>query len=388
MRFEGQLDVDDNGKVDATSQGDSDVALLDVNRRGFPGSNIGVISGPGWQDVRSVVIDSAGNRFLGGSFELQTDFDPSASTKVRRSVADSRDAFLMSVDTSGALRWAHTIGGPANDLAMDVDLRSTGDILFTAQFTDLIDAAASDIILHDVAGQNSDALLMTVTSDGKLRQMNVYGGPGDDRILESTIVPDGRVIVGGWFSDFITIPTAFSTIRLDSQGGKDSFVAQLAAQRDVLPGDFDGSRSVTGDDIDLLLAAIRRGVETSRFDLNGDGKCNFYDSNQLIVNVLRSAFGDSNLDRVFDSGDLVQIFSAGEFEDGIPGNSGWADGDWNGDGDFDTADLVLAFQSGSYVSAAFPNQPGRATVDQIFASLTDNNRKRFRQVTACLTAEL
>ncbi len=58
--------------------------------------------------------------------------------------------------------------------------------------------------------------------------------------------------------------------------------------------------------------------------------------------------GDSNRDGVFDSGDLVQVFSAGEYEDLLDNNSSWEDGDWNGDGDFDSSDLVLAFAEGGY----------------------------------------
>jgi hypothetical protein len=62
--------------------------------------------------------------------------------------------------------------------------------------------------------------------------------------------------------------------------------------------------------------------------------------------------GDSNLDGRFDSGDLVLVFQAGQYEDAVAGNSSWAAGDWNGDGEFTTADLVLAFQLGTYVAAS------------------------------------
>ena len=58
--------------------------------------------------------------------------------------------------------------------------------------------------------------------------------------------------------------------------------------------------------------------------------------------------GDSNQDGVFNSGDLVAVFTAGEYEDDIDGNSTFEEGDWNGDGDFNTADLVFAFQTGDY----------------------------------------
>ena len=63
---------------------------------------------------------------------------------------------------------------------------------------------------------------------------------------------------------------------------------------------------------------------------------------------------DVNDDGVFDSSDLIVIFQAGEYEDGIFGNSTFEEGDWNGDGDFDSSDLVLAFQRDSYVGVARP----------------------------------
>lgn len=66
--------------------------------------------------------------------------------------------------------------------------------------------------------------------------------------------------------------------------------------------------------------------------------------------------GDSNRDGVFDSSDLVLVFAAGQYEDGIVGNSTFETGDWDGDGDFTTGDLVYAFSQGSYQSAAMPIQ--------------------------------
>lgn len=62
--------------------------------------------------------------------------------------------------------------------------------------------------------------------------------------------------------------------------------------------------------------------------------------------------GDSNLSGTFDTADLLQIFQAGEYEDGVAQNSSWSTGDWNADGEFDTSDLVVANQAGSYVAAA------------------------------------
>ncbi|MCA9153043.1 MAG: hypothetical protein KDA92_27260, partial [Planctomycetales bacterium] len=68
--------------------------------------------------------------------------------------------------------------------------------------------------------------------------------------------------------------------------------------------------------------------------------------------LVSTVVGDVTGDGVFNSSDLVAIFTAGEYEDGIAGNSTYNEGDWNGDGDFTTADLVLAFQAGTYVAEA------------------------------------
>ncbi|MEZ6120971.1 MAG: hypothetical protein R3C28_30990 [Pirellulaceae bacterium] len=72
----------------------------------------------------------------------------------------------------------------------------------------------------------------------------------------------------------------------------------------------------------------------------------------MIKRILLTDFGDANLDGRFDSKDLIAVFQAGEYEDGIDGNSGWAEGDWSGDGDFDTQDLVVAFTDGGYTANA------------------------------------
>ena len=70
---------------------------------------------------------------------------------------------------------------------------------------------------------------------------------------------------------------------------------------------------------------------------------------------LSSPPGDVNNDGVFDSADLVAIFKANEYEDGVEANSTWSEGDFNGDGEFDSADLVYVFSHGSYVAAATSN---------------------------------
>ncbi len=79
---------------------------------------------------------------------------------------------------------------------------------------------------------------------------------------------------------------------------------------------------------------------------------------------LSPVLGDSSGDGVFDSVDLIIVFQAGKYEDGIPNNATFAEGDWNGDGDFDSSDLVAAFRSGSYESPP-RSQSLVAAIDQL-----------------------
>lgn len=87
-------------------------------------------------------------------------------------------------------------------------------------------------------------------------------------------------------------------------------------------------------------------------DLDGDLDVDLEDRARWVHNVKRTTFGDANLDGLFDSRDLVNVFAAGQYEDSLVDNSKWETGDWNGDCEFTTQDLVLAFQDGGYERSA------------------------------------
>lgn len=114
------------------------------------------------------------------------------------------------------------------------------------------------------------------------------------------------------------------------------------------PCDLNGDGSCDVLDIDALSAEVRNGTNNPNFDLDGDGAVNEADRVVLVESLFNTFFGDSNLDGEFNTSDFVSVFTTGEFEDGVDGNSTWATGDWNGDGDFGTGDFVLAFSAGGF----------------------------------------
>ncbi len=138
-------------------------------------------------------------------------------------------------------------------------------------------------------------------------------------------------------------------------------------------GDFNGDGLVNEIDINLLFVQMRSDDPDLSFDLTEDGKVDEDDRDELIQGILMTNYGDANLDRVFNSTDLVQVFAAGEYEDNIPLNSLWQTGDWDGNGDFDTSDLVLAFASGAYDPAAIARQVSALESAAIGAALAHDD---------------
>ena len=114
------------------------------------------------------------------------------------------------------------------------------------------------------------------------------------------------------------------------------------------PCDLTGDGKCDALDIDALSTEVRNGTNNPSFDLNGDAVVDSADRVVMVEQLLNTYFGDSNLDGEFSTADFVNVFQAGEFEDGVPGNSTWSTGDWNGDGDFGTGDFVVAFQAGGF----------------------------------------
>lgn len=83
------------------------------------------------------------------------------------------------------------------------------------------------------------------------------------------------------------------------------------------------------------------------------GNCRVeFEIDELNSFLKELAYGDVNADGVFNSGDLVEMFVAGTYEDGVPDNANWRTCDTNNDLEFSTPDLVRMFQGGAYQPTA------------------------------------
>ncbi|MCA9212054.1 MAG: pentapeptide repeat-containing protein [Planctomycetales bacterium] len=123
-------------------------------------------------------------------------------------------------------------------------------------------------------------------------------------------------------------------------------------------GDFNADGMLDVQDLDELADRIVSGFDTTEFwieamfDLDGDRFVSPSDLDTWVKELRMTWYGDANLDGEFNSKDLVQVFAANTYEDGITANSDWSTGDWNGDSEFDSSDLVKAFSDGGYERGA------------------------------------
>jgi hypothetical protein len=170
-----------------------------------------------------------------------------------------------------------------------------------------------------------------------------------DQEFHRSFVVEARIAVGQDGSHHVNLREGQGVRGVDF-GNRRLAVPPVAEVMDAVDLNHDGQLSA--GDIDLLTDIVRAGNGPKNFDLSGDGIVDGDDVDVLVRGVMGVPFGDSNLDGIFDSSDLVKVFQNGKYEDSTKGRAKWEDGDWNGDGNFDTADMVFVFQQASYISGA------------------------------------
>jgi uncharacterized protein YjbI with pentapeptide repeats len=248
------------------------------------------------------------------------------------------DSTLTNADLTGAVVTRASFGDTTSRGFTQAQLQSTAS--YQAKDLSRIGLNHNDLTGWDFSGQNLTGAnlvwsTLTHTNLTGARLMNA-NFRGEDSNLSSAIFDSASV-----YNQWTVFPDDF-----------DPVAAGLTFQATPL-GDFDGDGQV--DAIDLrLIEDLIRGVGSflnmnfHGMDVNGDGPVNVADAEMWVDEIKSTWRGDANLDGVFDTTDLVQVFAAGEYEDSLIANSTWATGDWNFDREFSTADLIVAFQGGGY----------------------------------------
>ena len=114
-----------------------------------------------------------------------------------------------------------------------------------------------------------------------------------------------------WFTDEnwrLTVPLApcENQLTLDAYDFQDNLIASdtITVSATNVLGDFDGDAWIGAGDIDLLYEEVRAGTHSAARDLNGDGLVDQRDVQELVLNIVGTRFGDTDLDGDVDQSDF------------------------------------------------------------------------------------
>lgn len=181
-----------------------------------------VAGGPLIDRAYAVATDAAGNCYVTGHFQGETaGFDG----QVVRGRGDY-DAFVVSYDKSGGLRWVRTAGGKGYDYGHGVAVDTRGDIVVAGAVVG--EAAFGDVIVPNEPGAH--LFVAKYRADGELLWAKVATGKAGGSA--HGVVVDGRdnIYIGGLSAGL----GAFGAQALSSPKGTSALVAKLDRDGQVL----------------------------------------------------------------------------------------------------------------------------------------------------------
>jgi hypothetical protein len=209
-----------------------------------------------------------------------------------------------------------------------------GQVAFTALTKGPLDELGSGIWATDASGN-----LHLVAHSGD----EFAVGPGDEREIALLKLNPGGSSEEGNLSALNDVGQLVFALSF-TDGSEAVVVATIPGSN--FAGDFNFDGKLNSLDIDDLTAQAASMTNPLRYDLNADAIVDAADISVWIKDLFHSWIGDANLDRQFNSADLVDLLAAGVYESDVA--AVWSTGDFNGSGRFSARDLLEALAEGGY----------------------------------------
>jgi hypothetical protein len=206
------------------------------------------VGGDGEDHIWKVVVDDSGNPIVLGEFTNTVKLDGVEGDITLQGSSITRN-FLAKLDpTTRKFHWAMDLDGISRretgaigflDSWDGLGVDAQGNIYFAGKFkgsatfgdTTLLSAGAKDIFITKLS------------PDGEVLWAASAGGPGEDDANDIAVGSDGKVTIGGMFSE----TADFGSTSLTAKGNNDLFVARL----DSDDGSFDWAVGAGSDTTDI-----------------------------------------------------------------------------------------------------------------------------------------
>ena len=205
--------------------------------------------------VNAVISDSVGNIYIAGQYEGQASFGNFTLT----GHGNSQEIFLAKLDSAGNFIWAKSFGGNDIEIANDITIDFSGNILITGLFRDSSFFGNQTLVSSinpSTLVSSFDIFILKCDTAGNVIFAKKGGGKYDDRGLAIACDFNNNIFVSLQYSDTITFVNSYNLIgfnvggiiKLDS-AGNDIWLNKLFAAY-VNPYDIifeDSSLYVCGD---------------------------------------------------------------------------------------------------------------------------------------------
>lgn len=206
-----------------TSAGDQDIFISKLDSFGnFKWAlQIGDTS---WDQARSMTVDSNGNFYIAGNFEVPVDFDPGPGIFILSPVG-STDNFIGRYDSFGNLVWAKSFGSIYPDFINSIAIDNKGNVYSTGDYSGTVDFDPSSGV-YNLAGYHN-IFILKLNSSGNFSWARSMGSSGDDGGYSIYADDDERVYVTGRFEDTVDFDPGNGIFNMVSAGSTDIFILKL-----------------------------------------------------------------------------------------------------------------------------------------------------------------
>jgi len=205
------------------SFGRSDVFVTKLDSNGIKQWTT-IIASTADENGRSLVLDDAGNVYVGGITSNGNNFGGSPNNTYGSS--GNEDAFVTKLDSDGVKQWTTIIASTANDGGDTLILDGSGNIFLSGTAGDGVNFGASPNYTYGTTG-SEDAFVTKLDSDGVKQWTTIIASSSSDFGLQSIIDGSGNIFLTGAAGNGASFGGSPDST-FGSTGGEDAFVTKLS----------------------------------------------------------------------------------------------------------------------------------------------------------------
>ena len=225
--FHGTADFDPGPGEALLASGASDASFI---AKYDPAGNLvwaNRLGGTGDVRINDIVVDSASQVGVVGSFEGTADLDPGAGVFQKVSKG-GHDIFVLRLLPDGNLQWGWADGDSEDDMGFAITADSRWGLYVTGKYEGKIFFQSFGSLTYDITSiGGSDVFVARFSNSGHLSWVNSFGGEEDDSGTDLDLDIRDNVFVVGTFAGLADLDPLHTSTETRSHGRDDIFISLM-----------------------------------------------------------------------------------------------------------------------------------------------------------------